>query len=276
MASFAPTTVLKNNHGSLVGGTTGFALGGPLGALLGSVLGYAYDRTRKALFAVESIYQELDDTPKPVEVSSRAQEAAFTIGVIALGAKLARLNKRLDRDTIESFRQAFKLPPSDIPMIKRMFEQALFDAVGHKPYADQLANIFAGCPEMLEALLLGLVRFAHSDDDGLTPAVLDYLDSLAAQFRVPKSRMEAILTGEGLKRPDVKPLKLKETPFDILGVSRNAPEVVIKQAYRDLLKQSHPDTLHYTSISAEMLAAANDRVAAINAAYSEIKRVKGW
>lgn len=277
MASMSSAQLLKDNHGAMLGGTTGLVLAGPLGGLIGSALGHAYDRTRRALLNVEIIHDELAEEPAFTEAPpSRAHEAAFTIGLIALGAKLARLNRRLDRDTIEAFRAAFKLPPSDIPMIRRMFEQALFDAVGHKPYAEQLAQIFVNRPEMLDALLQGLVKFARVDDDGLTPAVLDYLESLTVQFNIPKSRLDDILAGEGLSRADIRPLKVKLTPFDILGVKANAPESVVKQAYRDLLKENHPDRLNYADVSPDVLAAANDKVAELNAAYSAIRKTRGW
>ena len=72
--------------------------------------------------------------------------------------------------------------------------------------------------------------------------------------------------------------------FEVLGVPRNAPEIVVKQAYRNLIKTCHPDMLGgiviegsaAVAIDPELLAAANDRMAAINAAYSEIKKSRGW
>lgn len=284
---------LYNFHGTLLGGTTGMIIGGPLGALVGSALGQVYDRTRKgvmrALFTVEDAYDDIANIDTPAAhrhtPPSHAKEAAFTIGVIALGAKLARLNQRLDRDTIERFRAAFRLPPSDIPMIRKMFEQALFDAVGHKPYADQLAGLFSTRPDMLEALLQGLVRFAVIDRE-LTPAVIDYLDALALRFNISRARLDSLMQAEGVSReniardvPDM--MQSAMSPFEVLGVPKGAPEIVVKQAYRTLIKECHPDLMQAGGnealhIDAEALALANDRMAAINAAYSEIKKSRGW
>ena len=271
----------KTLHGTLLAGTTGFALGGPLGALIGTALGAAYDRTRQALFAVEDIVADLEGLdaapePAPQLQASNAQEAAFTIGVIALGAKLARLGKKLDRETLEQFRAAFRLPPADIPLIRRMFEQALFDSVGHRPYAEQLKQVFAGNTLLLEALLQGLARFAKDGQGAVALPVLEYLASLATQFGVAPGKLEEILRKEGVARAPSNAFAKRQTAWDILGVSAGAPEITVKQAYRALVVKCHPDRLRADNDDAAALAAANDKMAALNAAYAEIKKSRGW
>lgn len=279
-STFAPSQALKTLprvlHGTAIGAASGFMLGGPLGGLIGTALGAAYDRTRKVLFEVTSIHDELSNldapkfTPQP---DSRALETAFTIGIIALGAKLARLGKTLDRHTVEQFRQAFKLPPSDTPMIRRMFEQALFDHVGHKPYADQLAGLFAQKPEMLEALLQGLARFAKLDAQTVPLNVLEYLGNLAKRFGIAPGRLDELLQMEGV---GYAAAPIKQTAFEILGVKVSAPEIVVKQAYRSLIMDCHPDRLRATNDDPQALADANDRMATLNAAYAEIRKARGW
>ncbi len=270
----------KTLQGTAIGAAGGFMVGGPLGALIGTAFGavagaaadFSQSRTRKALAAMEAAYADISFVEaKPVP--SRATETAFTIGVIALGAKLARLGKRLDRDTIEQFRTAFKLPPSDVPMIRRMFEQALFDSVGHKPYADQLATLFAAKPDMLEALLQGLARFAKADGETVSLAVLEYLGALASRFGVAPQKLDEILRREGVGQEQTTK---RLTAFEILGVPSGAPEIVVKQAYRGLIMECHPDKLHATNDDPKVLQAANDKMAKLNAAYAEIRKARGW
>lgn len=76
--------------GKIIGGTAGFAMGGPLGALLGGIAGHAFDKMRVA--------QTEDGGTKQV---------AFTIGVIVLGAKMAKADGVVTRDEIEAFREVF-------------------------------------------------------------------------------------------------------------------------------------------------------------------------
>ncbi|MGP0041550.1 MAG: TerB family tellurite resistance protein, partial [Rhodomicrobium sp.] len=41
------------------------------------------------------------------------KQVAFTVGVIALGAKMAKADGIVTRDEIEAFREVFKVPPGE-------------------------------------------------------------------------------------------------------------------------------------------------------------------
>ena len=81
--------------GKIIGGAAGFALGGPLGALLGAAAGHALDRKHDS-----------------VDVTSHDQrEVAFTLAVIALSAKMAKVDGQVTRDEVNAFKQLFHIPP---------------------------------------------------------------------------------------------------------------------------------------------------------------------
>lgn len=104
--------------------------------------------------------------------------------------------------------------------------------------------------------------------------MLAYLQQLADIFGLGTARFVQLLAQEGITRGSsgMPP----RDAFAILGVAPNAPEQVVKQTYRDLMRAEHPDTIAAQGLDAAALAAANDRVAALNMAYAEIKRVRGW
>ena len=89
----------------------GDALGGPLGALLGGIASQAADSFRQITN---------DDT-------DGTQQIAFTIGVIALWAKMAKADGQVTRDEVEAFKQIFKVPPEDMKDVARVFNQARKD-----------------------------------------------------------------------------------------------------------------------------------------------------
>jgi hypothetical protein len=73
--------------GKLAGATAGLAAGGPIGALLGGFAGhYFIDR------------DEEEDIPAENQV-------AFTVGVIALGAKMAKADGIVTRDEVAASRR---------------------------------------------------------------------------------------------------------------------------------------------------------------------------
>src|SRR3546814_8253819 len=65
--------------GKILGGAAGFALGGPIGALVGALAGHAVDR--------------MNGGGGETAVADGTREIAFTIGVIVLGAKLAKIGR---------------------------------------------------------------------------------------------------------------------------------------------------------------------------------------
>ena len=66
------------------------------------------------------------------------------------------------------------------------------------------------------------------------------------------------------------------TLYHELGVSKDASESAIKKAYRDLVRENHPDTLMAKGMPAEFVELANEKLAKINDAYDRIKKARGF
>ena len=238
--------------GKILGGATGFAIGGPLGALVGTVLGHGMDR--------------LADQSLPRRDQDNTRTAAFTIGVIVLGAKMAKADGRVSRDEITAFRQVFRIPPDQVGNVARIFNMAKRDSQGFEPYARQLARLFKDRPAVLEELLLCLVHIAKADGQ-TTQAEIRYLRDVAAIFGIETDHFEQIRAAE--IGPD------DNDPYEILGVSRQADNATIKQAYRTLVRTYHPDRLSAEGVAADMIKAGSQRMAAINAAYDRVAKERG-
>jgi DnaJ like chaperone protein len=54
-----------------------------------------------------------------------------------------------------------------------------------------------------------------------------------------------------------------------------ADENEIKQAYRRLVRENHPDSLMARGVPAEFIKLATDKLAAINTAYEKIQKERG-
>src|SRR5215471_11393383 len=157
--------------GKLLGGAAGFALGGPLGALLGAVAGHAVDRLADS------------SLPEAGEEDERAamRQIAFTIGVIVLGAKMAKADGVVSRSEIAAFKQVFTVPPEEETNVGRIFDHARVDAQGYEPYARQIARLFRRKSRVLEGLLDALFHIAKADGQ-VGEAEIAYLRGVAQIF----------------------------------------------------------------------------------------------
>jgi DnaJ like chaperone protein len=246
-----------NIWGKLLGGAAGFAIGGPIGALLGAVAGHAVDRLAES--------DQAPDSGAALGVDERAatRQIAFTIGIIVLGAKMAKADGVVNRSEILAFKQVFKIPPEEEQNVGRIFDQARRDAHGFEPYARQIAYMFTRKSRVLEELIDGLFHIAKADGK-VSNEELDFLRSVAGIFGFDEADFARIRESHlGLDAGD---------PYNLLGVTRAMDNAAIKTAYRKLVRDTHPDKLMAKGLPAEFLAMANQRLATINAAYDRIRK----
>jgi DnaJ like chaperone protein len=238
--------------GKILGGAAGFALGGPIGALIGALAGHAVDKMKAGVAS-----GELPDATKQI---------AFTIGVIVLGAKLAKADGKVTRDEVDAFKRVFHIPADEAKNVGRVFDQARKDARGFEPYARQLARMFADNPAVLEELLHGLFHIARADGR-VSDEENSYLQQLAGIFGFDARAWDRI------RAANVK--AEQNDPFRILGVDRDASDQEIRDAHRRLVVENHPDRLVSQGLPQEFVTMANEKLATINAAYDEIKKLRG-
>ena len=89
---------------------------------------------------------------------------AFTVGVIALGAKMAKADGVVTVDEVNAFKEVFKIPEGEMQNVARVFNLAKQDATGYEAYADQLATMFKHNRKLLEDVLEGLFHIAKADE----------------------------------------------------------------------------------------------------------------
>lgn len=242
--------------GKIIGGAAGFfALGGPLGALLGALAGHAIDK-------------QLEEEPALAEADDRraTREIAFTIAVIALGAKMAKADGTVSRAEVAAFKQVFKIPPDEINNVARVFDQAKRDVAGFDAYARQLANMFDERHPVLEELIDGLFHIARADG-GVHESEIAFIREVARIFGFTDAdfaRQREFNVG-----PD------HADPYTILGVRREQSDEDIRATWRRLMRENHPDKLMAQGLPAEFVDLANEKVATLNAAYDRIAKERG-
>jgi DnaJ like chaperone protein len=238
--------------GRIIAGARDLPFGGPLGALLARAARHipgwqAHDAAGSS-----------DDDP--------SRRIAFTIAVIALGAKMATADGVVTRDEVAAFGEVFQVPPGEEEHVRLVFDLARKSTAGFESYARQVGRLFADDQTVLENLLGGLLHIALADGR-IFPAEDAYLRKVAHHFGFDAgdyARIRALHVGA---EEDAG-----EDPYAILGVLPGAPATAIREAYHRLVRESHPDLVIAQGLPPECIALATARVARINAAYEQITK----
>jgi DnaJ like chaperone protein len=218
-----------------------------------------WSRIREAVSALasgESLATVLERFRTPPERS-----VAFTIAVIALGAKMAKADGQVTRDEVRAFRQVFYIPKKDEATAARLFNLARQDVAGFDAYARQIARLLGDARDVIEDLLDGLFHIAiadghyHPAEDAFLTKVADILGVSEREFRSIRARHVADET------PD---------PYDVLGVEPDTPLEDIRKAWRRQVRESHPDQMIARGLPEEAVKLATRRLAVLNSAWEDI------
>lgn len=240
--------------GILGGAGLGVAIGGPLGALVGAIAGhFLVDRPLAAL-------RETEEAPPG------ARPLLFTVGVIALAAKMAKADGVVCPVEVKAFHDVFEVPDDELENVRRVFDLAKTDIAGYDAYARQLDRAFADSPEVKEELLDALFHIATADR-AVHPREFAFLHDVAGILGFDDAAFGRIAARYVV--PD------KRDPYVVLGITRAATNEEIKRAWRRLAAETHPDRLIAKGLPEEAIRLANDKLAAINAAYEAIAAARG-
>ena len=64
----------------------------------------------------------------------------------------------------------------------------------------------------------------------------------------------------------------RDTPYRVLGITEDATDAEVEQAYRRMISQYHPDKL--TGVAEGLRRQAEEKASEINAAYSRIQALR--
>jgi DnaJ like chaperone protein len=92
------------------------------------------------------------------------------------------------------------------------------------------------------------------------------------------AQLEALLRagGRGPSPGRAPPKSTLEDAYSALGLTPSATDAQIKQAYRRLMSQNHPDKLAGKGLPESMRELAEERTREINTAYEMIKQARGF
>ena len=243
--------------GKLIGGAAGMALGGPIGAILGIAAGHGVDKVRKF---------DADESNK--NFSNDQKEQIFATSVIAISAKLAKADGKISKSEILAFKKIFEFPAEDEKAISNIFNSAKENIDDYKDIAEQVYKVFKSDRGLLFELLNSLFSIAYADGE-LHPKERDMLSEIAKVFQISVNEFESLnnIFEAKISKDDTS----INRSYKILGLSENASLEQVSNQYRKLIKEYHPDKLQGMGLPKEFIELANQKLSAINKAYTEIK-----
>jgi len=259
--------------GKVVGGATGMMFGGPFGAFIGASMGHIFHDREGAPFAHLRAFNPLSYLPGGAawrQFREQSRQSAFALAVVVLAGKMARADGAATPEEIAAFERLFAVPDKDREAVRVLFEQARGGAGGHAAFARGIGLLFKDSPQVLEELLDALFLVATADAP-LSPAEAAFLAEVTELFGLPPRDWARVRAGRSGARAASGP-----DPYQVLGVARDAGEAEIRAAYRRLLRDHHPDVLMAQGLPQEFVEVANQKMAAINAAYDDIAQRRGF
>jgi DnaJ like chaperone protein len=193
------------------------------------------------------------------------RDVAFTIGVVALSAKMAKADGIVSPLEVDAFNKVFHARPAEAENVARVFKLAKQDVAGYEAYADEIAKLLKDDRKLLQDVLEGLLHVAAADGV-LHPKEDAYLSDVAGRFGFPPSEyrfFRARFIHDGCN------------PYDVLKLNPAATDPEVKAQHRKLVVDNHPDKLMGRGVPAEFIEIATRKLAAINAAYDTIAKERG-
>lgn len=244
--------------GALVGGTVGFMLGGPLGAMIGGGLGAQVGRAGHGAA----------HRPRVGGYSARELQSTFLIAVISLAAKTAKADGRVTVEevrTFDAFLQRLGMGTDERRMAGDIFNRARDSAIPASEFARQVRQILAHQPDRIRDIVTLLLEIAHADGR-LHPAEETLIRGLAREMGLSSQDYESCkaLFGASTGLAD-------SSAYEVLGLTPEATDDEVKQAYRRFARDYHPDTIQSKGLPEDFLKFATEKMQTVNDAYARIR-----
>jgi DnaJ like chaperone protein len=220
-----------------------------------------WTRIAEALSALakgEGLSAIFENLKRPPEKS-----VAFTIAVIALGAKMAKADGEVTRDEVIAFRQVFQIPAEDEAQAGKLFDLARTDVAGYDIYASKIARMFENDSDILRDLIEGLFHISMADGH-YHPSEDAFIEDVSRIFGLPPQQFTCL---RSRYVPGAAP-----DPYSVLEIGHDADLEAARKAWKRMVRESHPDNLMARGLPEEAIALANTRLITINNAWAEIQQ----
>ena len=238
----------------------GAAIGGMFGGPLCAILGYAVGSNLRTNAHKSSSY------------SQRDLQAAFTVALVSLAAKVAKADGKVCENEINAFDDFLKrnlgMSTQERQHAAKIFNVARDSKYPPEDFAKQLRSIFAQQGDRLRDVLtiLYMIAFAdnqiHSSEERIIKKIGLAMGLSLQDIVQCRATFDSVQSKHKYSLNDA---------YQVLGVSPKDSDEKIKSAHRKLVREYHPDKLASKGLPEDFNEFAKQKMVAINEAWNTIK-----
>jgi DnaJ like chaperone protein len=247
----------------------GLWFGGLRGLFMGVVIGYILRAAARSVLGG----------------SLRAAHERFVEATFAVAGAISKADGVVTRGEIEVIESLFvRLSLSDEQVLaaKSAFNRGKANGFDLDAEVDGFAQLARSSSALLHSFLQVQMLAALADGE-IHPAEHQMLVRVARRLGLSErdvAQLEAMLRAAARGAAGVSdgppPKQRANEAYAVLGVEPEATDAEIKQAYRKLIRENHPDKLASKGLPEGVRALAEERARDINAAYELLKRARNF
>lgn len=268
--------------GKLVLGAVGLSIGGPLGGLIGLSVGHSIDKKNNQKKQEE--IETLNQLNQQRASNKERRQAAFFLATFSVMGHVAKADGRVSVEEIELAKAAFdsfELDSEQRSAARQLFNEGkesdfpLWDVLGQ--FRDECRgqrSLFRVFMDIQIGIALS-DDYLHLDERYLLEKIAAFLGFSARSF---ESMLELGLRASKKSRQQrreessTSSSNQLDSAYKILDVRPEQTDAEIKNVYRRLMNQYHPDKLVARGLPQEMVLAATKKTKEIQVAWSTIKK----
>lgn len=231
-----------------------------------------------------SRYQSSEYSQKQFQgfVLNKDRLAQSELGLfVALVAKVAKADGRVDEleaeligNMFNDISSLFPEPEATKNLLKEIFNTEKQTEHNINEVALKLYAIIKNDPHKRMQMMQFLVNLAYIDGT-LSHSEEAMLRTIASFLHFGEEQLASLLDQFGsFYHKSVKESSIDQA-YALLGITSDATDDALKKAYRNLVKQHHPDIIKAQGLGEDYIQAATAKVQEINAAYELIKKTRG-
>ncbi|MEM1112877.1 MAG: co-chaperone DjlA [Pseudomonadota bacterium] len=260
-------------YGKLIGGVLGLLTGGIVGLLIGLGVGHLFDRGLSGAMVFGSS-----------ENLERIRITFFETTFLLLGC-LAKSDGRVSKQEVDHTERIFKqmgLSYEQRQEAIALFKRGVAEDFQIEPTVAKFLEACGTVKQLHQTMLLYLVSLAMADHE-VDESELRMLHRIASLLGYGTAQVEQLLRmaqaqeqfhsrGGGFA---AQPETTLNDAYAALGIGPDATNKELKQAYRKLMSENHPDKLIAKGVPEDMVKLATEKSQEIQAAYEMVKASRG-